>query len=192
MKANLPDLNCASENREQSRTHLFVIAALNSEVGSTPVHVRNMSQSGALVEANDLPAPGTRITLKRGSLAAGGRIAWKGGRRAGISFDSSIFVADWMSRLPADHQSQVDEMVDSIKQGLPQPDSAASHEARGLLDILAELAVLKADLTQLGNSLAGDMIMVATHPELQLLDISIQRTDRIVARLHSCRWPRAI
>ena len=185
MKATLPDATCATEHREQSRTHLFVVAALNSEAGSAPVHVRNMSASGALVEGNDLPSPGTRVALKRGSLATGGLVAWKGGRRAGISFDSSIHVADWMSRLPAAHQSQVDQIVASIKHGLPPTEGAASPDARGMLDILAELAVLKADLTQLGNSLAGDMIMVATHPELQLIDISIQRVDRIAARLRA-------
>jgi hypothetical protein len=43
--------------------------------------------------------------------------------------------------------------------------------------------MLKADLTQLGNSLAADMIIVATHAEIQLIDISLQRIDRIKEKL---------
>ena len=105
------------------------------------------------------------------------------GRRAGISFDGSIFVSDWMLRVPPDHQRQVDQLMDSIKQGLPQPEFAVGDNARGVLDILSELGTLKADLTQLGNSLAADMIIVATHAEIQLIDISLQRIDRIREKL---------
>ena len=180
----LPDSPFSTESREESRTHLFVIAALSSDAGSTPVHVRNMSPSGALIEAAVLPKPGTRITLKRGSLTARGRIAWSSGRRAGISFDANVFVADWMSRRPADHQHQVDQLIASIKLGFPPSESPVGRNEPGV-DVLAELALLKRDLTQLGNSLAGDLIMVATHPEIQLLDISLQRIDRITAWLAS-------
>src|SRR5512139_3177512 len=162
---NLTDLPPAPDSREKPRTHLFVNAAMDSEEGSIPVHVRNMSPSGALVEAAVVPKPGTRITLKRGSLAARGVIAWSNGRRAGISFDGAIFVADWMSRVPPEHQRQVDQLMASIKEGLPQPEFAIGDNARGVLDILGELGMLKADLTQLGNSLAADMIIVATHAE---------------------------
>ena len=178
--ANLP---LATDSREESRTHIFMAAALDSDMGSMPVHVRNMSSSGALMEAVVLPKPGTKVTLKRGSLAARGRIAWSNGRRAGISFDATIFVADWMSRVPPDHQRQVDRLMASVKQGHPHPAAPVDDNARGMLDVFAEFAVLKADLTALGNSLAADMIMVATHPEIQLLDISLQRIDRIVTML---------
>jgi len=177
------DIPISAEGRVQPRTHLFVVAAMDSDAGSMPVHVRNMSASGALIEAPALPKPGTRITLKRGSLVARGNIAWSNGRRAGISFDASIYVSDWMSRLPPDHQQQVDQLMASIKQGVAQPETAVGDNARGILDLLAELAVLKADLTTLGNALVADMIIVATHSEIQLIDISLQRIDRIREKL---------
>lgn len=177
------DLPPASEGREKPRTHVFVNAAMDCEGGTLPVQVRNLSSSGALVEAAVLPKCGTTVTLKRGSLAARGIVAWSNGRRAGISFECAIFVADWMSRVPPEHQRQVDQLMASIKQGLPQPEFAIGDNARGLLDIIAELGMLKADLTHLGNSLAADMIIVATHAEIQLIDISLQRIDRIKEKL---------
>ena len=34
---------------------------------------------------------------------------------------------------------------------------------------------------QLGNGLTADVVLVATHPEIQLLDIALQRIERIMA-----------
>ena len=35
----------------------------------------------------------------------------------------------------------------------------------------------------LGNALSADVILVATHPEIQSLDISLQRIERIIGAL---------
>ena len=170
--------------REQARTHLFVTAVLSSDAGSAPVRIRNMSPSGALIEAALLPPPGTIVRLKRGSLTAGGRIAWTGNRKAGIAFDVVVFVSDWMSRKPADHQHRVDELMSCFKAGTEPLESSTSwNSGDNRQSIESELAQLKTDLTELGDALAGDMIMVATHPEIQLLDISVQRVDRIMKLL---------
>jgi hypothetical protein len=47
----------------------------------------------------------------------------------------------------------------------------------------SELSALRSELTKLGEGLVGDIILVATHPELQLLDVALQRVDRIAAGL---------
>jgi hypothetical protein len=88
-----------------------------------------------------------------------------------------------MSRLPPALRQQVAQLMASLKQGVAQPETAVGDNARGILDLLAELAVLKADLTTLGNALVADMIIVATHSEIQLIDISLQRIDRIREKL---------
>ena len=172
------------DGRVQPRTHLFVIATLSDGLTSSPVHIRNMSPSGALLESCHLPEPGSRTMLKRGSLRASGRIAWRASRKAGIRFDSPIFVADWMSQKVSAQQGQVDELVSSLKSG---SGGTKAPEAQSPETVELAMMMLRADLLALGNALAGDAILVATHPEIQALDIALQRIDRILCRLHQSR-----
>jgi len=173
----------AGNGRLHPRTHLFVIATLYADSGSAPVHVRNMSQTGALIESALLPRPGTTVKLKRGSLQASGRIVGKAGKRAGVSFTGDIHVAEWMLKT-AGPQDQVDRIVSDFqanrqsKQAVPERALAPKSDC-----MRSELDSLRADLTQLGNLLSDDVILVATHPELQLLDISVQRIDQLIERL---------
>ena len=101
--------------RHGARTHLFVIATLCWDAGSTPVHVRNMSANGALIEGAILPKPGSPFVLKRGSLQVGGRIAWAASRQAGLAFSATVSVADWMARQANARQDQIDEIVSALK-----------------------------------------------------------------------------
>ena len=171
----------SADSREGARTHLFIVAALHSGAGATPVHVRNMSPSGALIEAPVLPAAGEKITLKRGSLSVNGRVAWAAGRRAGLKLDATIFVSDWMTRKHDDQQCKVEELVANIRHGLAEPPDGPPIQ--NFASVEAELTSLKEELSRLGDSLAGDLIVVATHPEIQTIDISLQRIERIMARL---------
>lgn len=178
-----PVLSTLDEGRRHPRSHLFVAATLYWDIGSTPVRIRNMSQYGALIEAQNIPEPGAAVILKRGRLEAPGEIAWRVERKAGIALSKSVDVADWLARQVGAHQERVDEIVSSFKSD-GQPASAASAaNISSDTAILAELAALRADLAQLGSGLAGDAIMVATHPEIQLVDIALQRVDRIVRQL---------
>ena len=177
-----PAISALDEGRRHPRRHLFVAATLYSDMGAAPVRIRNMSQSGGLIEAPAIPDPGVAILLKRGSLEVAGQIAWRVDRKAGIIFSSAVNVSDWMSR-QVRHQERVDEIVSSLKSG-GQPDVTVDAEnAFRVTSIVAELAALRSDLVQLGNGLASDSILVATHPEIQFIDISIQRVDRIAGQL---------
>jgi len=164
---------------------LFVSAALYSDVGSTPVHIRNMSSSGALIEAPLLPLPGSRIILKRGSLEAAGRIAWQGNRRAGVAFDATVHVADWMARTTNSGQDRIDKVVASFKAKSARPEVPAAlfNDAPRTPTIKAELATIRGDLLELSESLIKDVIVAATHPEIQTLDITLQRIDRMLLAL---------
>jgi hypothetical protein len=46
-----------------------------------------------------------------------------------------------------------------------------------------ELTQLRAELGALENALIADVILVATHPEIQMLDIACQRIDRVLRHL---------
>ena len=174
-------IDTSPDGRQQPRTHLFVVATLYADGGSTPVHIRNMSSSGALVEGLVLPEVGCRMALRRGPLEAAGYIAWRVDRRAGVRFDAPAFVHDWMSRLVSSCQEQVDAKVSAIKAN----GATAAPTGSVAAPIESELMRLRADLADMGSALVGDAIVVATHPEIQTIDISLQRIDRILSRLRA-------
>ena len=179
-----PAVATFDDGRKHPRTHLFVAATLYSDVGSAPAHIRNMSRAGALIESSVIPQPGSGVILKRGSLQTAGRIAWKIDRKAGLAFSTSVFVGDWMARQSGSHQDRVDEIVSKFKAGSRHgcPTVEVEH-SQDSCSVEAELLRLRAELAQLGGSLIGDTILVATHPEIQTLDIALQRIDRLIDRL---------
>jgi len=182
-----PAVATPHDGRKQPRTHLFVAATLYSDAGSVPVHIRNMSPSGALIDSLVIPEPGSKVVLKRASLQAVGRIAWTVERKAGVAFETTVFVADWMSRHTSPQQARIDEIVSGFKADSRSDTSSTVDvkNASGAESIEAELMTLRSDLAELETSLVGDAILVATHPEIQALDISLQRIDRIITSLRS-------
>ena len=144
-----------------------------------------MSQSGALIETSVVPDPGGAVVLKRGRLQARGHIAWKVEGKAGIAFSAKVNVGEWLSRHVRGHQEQVDEIVSSLRSGKQAGSIADGASIAGDPSIDAELLALRADLVRLGNGLAGDAILVATHPEVQMIDIALQRVDRMIGQLRN-------
>ena len=171
------------DSRQQPRTHLFVAATLYVDAGSTPIHIRNMSPSGAQIEAAALPEPGCRIAVRRGRFQATGSIAWRADQRVGLRFDTLVHVSDWMSRLPSAGQVQVDALIASVRGG-PASGRLLPLIDPGTVPIETELALLRAELTELGSELIADATIAATHPEIQVIDIALQRIDRFLLRLH--------
>jgi len=174
----------STDVRLHSRTHVFVLATLSSDAASCPVYVRNMSPTGALVEGSAFPGPGTPVDLRRGSLRAAGRIVWAEGRRAGITFNSAVHVADWMSRQSDTHQHRVDDAVRAVKLGTAlrlsaELDPAVPHK----ISVRDELEKLRAELGGLESTLAGNPALVAACPQIQCLDIALQRIEKIMTAL---------
>jgi hypothetical protein len=173
--------------RQHERTHMFVAASICSEAGSCPVRIRNMSLSGALIEGAIIPEPGVLMTLRRGSLHAAAKIVWKVNRKAGVAFSTTVEIADWMSRNPPSHQAKVDEIMRGIRGGISEegPAPAARRPEPTSSSLEMELNALKAELVALENGLTNDMDVVAAHPEIQLLDIALQRVGRMLAGVQS-------
>ena len=173
------------EGRRQERTHLFLGAVLCSKAGSCPVHVRNISSTGALIEGSIVPEVGDELVLKRGGLEASARIVWKAGRKAGIAFDAIIYVVDWITNRTGPHQDRVDDVIRSIRSGSASP-SVQTDEHRSIPPaavIAAELEALKSHLADLEHGLTADVVVVATHPEIQLLDVALQSVERLLQKL---------
>ena len=181
-----------SELRAEGRTHLFLTAVVTAETTQMPVHIRNLSASGALIEASDLPAVGADVSVRRGNLSVGGVVAWRSQKQAGIAFKSNIIVATWLPRSSGSKQCAIDQLVFNSRNGSDAyanpPDSAC--ELTDNKSALAELAALRSDLLRLGDLLVQDIILVATHPEIQLLDVAIQRIDRLHSLAKDTAKPR--
>lgn len=172
------------EGRCDPRTHLFVAATLYADAGSAPVNIRNMSRSGALIEGGLLPDVGERITLKRGELQVTGWVAWRVDRRAGLRLDAAVHAPDWMSRKGSAGQQRVDTMLSVVRGGSPAG-VATTSEIVGPVSALVELSQLRGELQALETALLKDVVTVATHPEIQTIDISIQRIDRLLRSLRA-------
>ena len=140
-----------------------------------------MSPSGVLIEGPGLPGAHAPVSLKRGDLQASGQVAWKADQKAGIAFSTTVHVPSWISR-QSPSQARIDAIVSDFKSGRPAEDHGqAVAQANSSLE--AQLRELRAGLAQLGDSLVNDPELVATHPEIQMLDMSVQRIDRMIAQL---------
>lgn len=180
--ANSDDTS-ASELRAASRTHLFVVATLSVGPTLMSVHIRNLSASGALIEGSALPAVGAVVSIRRASLSVEGVLVWRSRNQAGVAFKSNIHVPAWLPGNRNSRQSVVDKVVFDAKNGSARSsDQSQSNDTlTGPALAFAELASLRNDLTTLGDALVQDVILVATHPEIQILDVAMQRIDRLIA-----------
>lgn len=168
--------------RAERRTNLFVSAKLTWAKGFAPTTIRNLSASGALIEASVLPEPGALVQLSRGSVRIEARLIWCEGRRAGLKFGARIVVEDWLPSGSGLAQARVDQVVHGVKTGYPtsrfevcSPKPATA--ARTCAEEIAELQVLLGIVVE---GLADDGLVVAEHGEkLQMLDIARQRLARL-------------
>lgn len=167
-----------TEERAEPRTNLFVAATIATDAMSGPVRLRNISPSGARVEAAELPDVGARVRLRRGTLSVSGVVGWRDGKSMGMRFDRPTDVQLW---LPSGQSSQqtVDKVIKAVRQGdyqAPSPAPARDSESYELLSI-ADL------LDGLGDALSEDPDVVAKYfAKLQVLDIATQKLRQIGSR----------
>jgi hypothetical protein len=159
--------------RSETRTNMLVIASVSALTASGPIRIRNLSRHGALIEGGHLPGLGEHLKLRRGALAASGRIVRLLGNKAGVRFDGPIDVSQW---LPSEHcaQQRVDEAFHSIRAGATHamPLEGAPALAHSPADA-AQLRELALALNALADELAENSAVVMRHgSKLQTLDIA--------------------
>ncbi|HEX8840035.1 MAG TPA: PilZ domain-containing protein [Sphingomicrobium sp.] len=170
------------ELRLDSRNNIFVMAALYANGRSvTPVRVRNISRTGALVEAAALPAIGTAVRLSRASLSAAGTLVWAEGSKAGVQFDEPILVANWLPQgRRGIGQQFVDELFHQKRLGVVA-DKAQPQGGNGY-GVAEELLELRLLLESAGEELAIDGMIATRHTvALQAIDGVAQALARIAA-----------
>ena len=83
----------AIETRGVKRDSLFLMVELQPEGTTEPekVKIRNLSDTGILVDAASILDRGDRVIVKLKTIGpVAGRVAWTQGVRVGISFDAPI------------------------------------------------------------------------------------------------------
>jgi hypothetical protein len=75
-----------SDERRSARANVILTGTIEHSNSRLPVRIRDVSEHGAQVIGDMLPAPDTRITLRCNGKAVDGWVAWSQGERAGIEF----------------------------------------------------------------------------------------------------------
>ncbi len=85
------------ELRRAARHPLIWTGVLHHDYQSTPVRVRNISATGAMIEGDRIPPAGTDILLRRGALELFATIVWNRDKQAGLEFEAPLTEAElWM------------------------------------------------------------------------------------------------
>lgn len=75
-----------SQKRRSKRSLVLLAAKVRIAGVAKDVRLRNLSQNGALLEADDLPKVGCDVVFERGETIVPARVAWAAGGRFGIEF----------------------------------------------------------------------------------------------------------
>lgn len=192
----------SAEDRAAPRTNLLLAATAEIGGRSLPVRIRNLSETGAMVEGAGLPEAGMPMVLMRGDLQVAATVAWAAGGRRGVRFGGPVPVNEWTGGRPRaiDCTGLRDQRrVDSI-QAEARADSAMGRALRSegaaleppavLTDLdrrLAdELGYVQRLLEGLGDELIADLLLIQRHGKsLQSLDLVGQILGHVSAILRA-------
>jgi hypothetical protein len=190
------------EDRVAPRTNLLLAATAIVSGRPVPIRIRNLSETGAMLEGAGLPDAGAKLVLSRGDLEVSATVAWSAGPRRGVRFDGPTPVYEWTGGAkpkPLDCTGLRDQRrVDAIQAearadaqsgramrgtGLPPAEPAAA--ITGLDAKLAhELGYVQRLLENLGDELIKDLFLVQRHGQsLQSLDLVGQILGHVAAIL---------
>ena len=195
---------CGGLKDRAPRTNLFLAAMIEADDASAPVRIRNLSETGAMVEGPAFPAIGAPLRLHRMEVDIDARLIWQAGQRAGIQFAGKIAVAEWVSGKraasgPLFGQTRVDAIQAAIRTGTaPLVRPAASQTQTALPEIVGldaklaeEIALVRRSLEDMGDAMTDDPVVVQRHHKLlQNFDLSCQILDHI-ARILTAEDRRA-
>ena len=182
------------EHRRAPRSNLFLSASIEAGGTHAPVRIRNLSETGALLEGAAFPAVGTMLTLSRQEVAVVAEVMWSNPPRCGVHFQGKVTVADWIHGKPAKPafgQARVDAIQAAVRGGeaiaeAPAPHAEADRHKTSLDEAIArEIAHVQGLFKAISEELIGDPEVVERHARLlQNFDIGDQilgHLTRIVA-----------
>ena len=192
------------------RKQIFVAASIEVGASKNQVRIRNISETGALIEASVLPAIGAELTLARLDLEIGAVVVWSQSGRCGIKFDGSVNVDDWIagkngSRVATTAgQARIDAIQAAIRLGKAYDDSKHAQPIRSLTPMDAasllngmngrigeEISAAQRLIVAVAEDLSDDPLVLARHvTHLQSLQTVSEILDHL-ARIVSSKDPVA-
>jgi hypothetical protein len=155
-----------SNLRALPRTALFVAATIIIDDQVDPVRVRNLSQSGALLEGAVLPRPGSWFELVRAHLRVSARAMWVCGKQCGALFGEAVDIGEWMTPSAPTQQQRIDALFHKARCQLETRQTERVHDERPSAPasgdpILTAIELLKA----LDGTLVLDPHMQTNYPD---------------------------
>ena len=98
----------APDARREPRFRVLLVARLFTTSGERNVKLRDISANGAMIECDRLPAPGTDVLLRRGSLELIATIVWARDGCAGLEFDEPLTEAELWLQVNAPQLAEVE------------------------------------------------------------------------------------
>jgi hypothetical protein len=86
--------------RRSGRANVLLAATIEVSGASVAVKLRNLSEQGALIQADRLPVEGSEVLFRRNDLAVPGRIAWVDGQYAGVAFAVPLAPQEVLRNIP--------------------------------------------------------------------------------------------
>jgi hypothetical protein len=181
----------SAEDRASPRTNLLLAATVETGGRTLSVRIRNLSETGALVEGAGLPDAGMKLVIVRGDLQVSATVAWAAGGRRGVRFDGPTPVGEWTGGKPRPldvtglrDQRRVDAIqavtraeaatgrqLRAAAPEAPPPDPLAHLDAR----LADELSYVQRLLEGLGDELIAEPLVLHRYGRsLQSLDLASQ------------------
>lgn len=181
------------------RKNLLLAATIEAGSLSATVRIRNLSESGAMLDGVALPNTGTKLVLRRAVIEMPATVVWQAGGRCGVQFDATtITVDEWVAGLltPSFQGHKGQQRVDAIQQALregaalpAESDGTASAAPNGAAlesRVAEEILYVQRLLDSLGEDLVEDPILLQRHARaLQNLDRASQMLEHLGAILNA-------
>lgn len=174
------------------RKNLMLSASIESAGIQAAVRIRNLSETGAMLDGPALPEPGARLVLRRAEIETGATVIWRQGARCGVHFDAiAACVDEWVTgKRPASFagkqgQARVDAIQSAVRSGvtmIAEPVAPAPGLSRDALDqrLSEEIVHVQRLIDTLGEALVEDPAMLQRHMRvLQNLDRASQILEHL-------------
>ena len=177
------------------RKNVLLSATIEAGKLKVPVRIRNLSESGAMLDGAALPDPGAALTLRRLQVEIGATVMWCEAGRCDVTFDGLVCVEDWVAgsclpqRFVAPGQARVDAIQSALRRGEAPPEAAPPPGRQvpvGDLEqhIAAEIEMVRRLLETVGDELSDDPALLMRYAEaLQRFDFGCQVLGHLAAVL---------
>jgi hypothetical protein len=178
--------------RRLSRSKLLLAGSIESAGMKSPVRIRDLSETGALLEGPAFPAVDSILTLTRLAVQIDARVVWHRPPKCGVEFQGQISIPEWISGKPGPvnfGQARVDGIQAAIRAGTPIPSDVSVADLPVDLHSLddrigTELTAMQGLLEAMSSELSGDPDVVHRHcAVLQNFDLVSQTLGHLTAIL---------